>query len=93
MSGRLIKKELEGVLAWAKEKAHDESNPPWAWFQYMKLIEATETVLQSLGSTITTGSLQQSVQRQGNVYQLKASTSPQDNAQSHQPEERPLLPM
>jgi len=30
------------VMAWARDKLRAGEEPPWAWYQYMKLIEALE---------------------------------------------------
>lgn len=38
-------KELETVLAWAKARLAGGSQPPWAWYQLMKLHETTEKLL------------------------------------------------
>lgn len=74
--------ELTRVLEWAKEKAHDGSEPPWAWFQYMKLIEVTEAILAG-ATTITEVNLPQSALRLGNALQLVVCKDPQDSSQSH----------
>ena len=34
-----MQNELESIRAWAKAKIADGTEPPWAWYQYMKLIE------------------------------------------------------
>lgn len=39
-------KELKIVLAWVTEKLRgDTSDPPWTWYQYMKLREVMTHVL------------------------------------------------
>lgn len=37
--------ELKAVRDWAKEKIQDGSEPPWAWYQYMKLVETIDAIL------------------------------------------------
>lgn len=39
-----IQHELETVLHWAKSKLATGQEPPWAWYQYMKLIEAIQEI-------------------------------------------------
>ena len=80
----VTKYELEKILDWAREKTHSGSEPPWAFYQYMKLQEAIDYILKGMETTNPTVSLPQSVKRQGNVFQLSASTSLQDSAQHHQ---------
>lgn len=36
--------ELDFVLQWAKLKLQAGQEPPWAWYQYMKLVEAIEAI-------------------------------------------------
>lgn len=43
--------ELERVRDWAKEKIRDGSEPPWAWYQYMKLVETTDAILDGMAAT------------------------------------------
>ncbi len=37
--------ELRKVRDWAKARIDAGSEPPWAWFQYMKLIETLDAIL------------------------------------------------
>lgn len=42
--------DLEEMRAWADEKiAGDE--PPWAWYQYMKLRETLDAILAGMAAT------------------------------------------
>ncbi len=52
-----IEEKIEDVLFWAKETLRECEEPPWLWYQYMKLKEALEA-LQSggIGLTIRVGS-------------------------------------
>ena len=45
--------QLEAVRDWAKEKIESGKEPPWAWFQYMKLVETLDTILCGRASVIT----------------------------------------
>ncbi len=39
-----IESQLDDILAWAKEKLADGKEPPWSWYQFMKLREAIEAI-------------------------------------------------
>jgi len=43
---------------WADEKIKGGQEPPWAWFQYMKLIETIDAISESIGVTTTENSQQ-----------------------------------
>jgi len=36
--------ELQRVRQWAHDKIDAGSEPPWAWYQYMKLIETIDAL-------------------------------------------------
>ncbi len=36
--------ELTKIRAWAKSKIDAGNEPPWAWYQYMKLVEAIDAI-------------------------------------------------
>jgi hypothetical protein len=40
-----MNEKLEEVRAWAKDKIASGDEPPWAWYQYMKLIETIDAIL------------------------------------------------
>jgi len=44
--------DLEKVLNWSKEKLRAGQEPPWAWYQYMKLREVLEEILASRNVTL-----------------------------------------
>lgn len=44
------KAELERVREWANEKLAAGEEPPWAWYQYMKLTEALDEILQGMAA-------------------------------------------
>ena len=69
--------ELEKVLEWASEKLAAGQEPPWAWYQYMKLCETLEAILAGMDAT-TTESSQQSAQHSEKHLQLVDSTDAQD---------------
>ncbi len=78
-----MREELEQVREWADAKIASGQEPPWAWFQYMKLRETLDGILAGLDS-VTTESSQQSAPHQGTHLQLVADTDSQDNA-PHRP--------
>lgn len=85
---------LEAVLDWAKEKIAAGAEPPWAWFQYMKLIETLDAILNSQASVITKESSQQLASHQAIHLRLVVAKHQRDTVQSHPgPFELPLLPM
>ena len=85
--------DLERVRDWAKDKLHGGSEPPWAWYQYMKLVETTEAILDGMAATSPTASLQQSAPRREMCLRLVDSTD-QNKPQSHRARRRPpQMPM
>lgn len=86
--------ELERVRDWAKDKLQGDSEPPWAWYQYMKLVETTDAILDGMAATSPTASLQQSAPRQEMPLRLVEATYPQDTAQSRRARRHPpQMPM
>lgn len=39
--------DLVRVRDWAQERINSGEEPPWAWFQYMKLVETADAILAS----------------------------------------------
>ena len=85
-----MREELQKVRDWANEKLATGEEPPWAWFQYMKL---RETLDQILAGQDATTSLPESAKRPGAPLRLVGEAYPQDNAPHHQPEPPITLPM
>jgi len=77
-----MREELEQVREWANAKIASGQEPPWAWFQYMKLRESLDGILAGMDS-VTTESLQQSAPHSGTHLRLVGDTGPQDNAPRH----------
>ncbi len=69
-----MRDELERVRSWAKEKLATCEEPPWAFFQYMKLVEATTAILD--GMAATTDHSPQSEPRTGTHLRLVANQYP-----------------
>jgi hypothetical protein len=87
-----IENELVRVKEWAQDKAQRGSEPPWAWYQLMKLVEAINAIQSGMASTTTESSLQLEA-RQGKLIQLKVAKCSRDNAQPHPSETTVPLPM
>jgi hypothetical protein len=51
--------ELQRVRQWAHDKIDAGSEPPWAWYQYMKLIETIDAIFQGAEVTVTMDNSQQ----------------------------------
>lgn len=84
---------LQEVRNWAKAKIDARQEPPWAWYQYMKLIETCDAILASMNVTVKTASSQQSGPPQGNVIPLAGAKSHRDTAQPRPDNEHPQMPM
>ena len=93
MDQKLVREKLEDIRMWAQAKVEAGSDPPWAWYQYMKLIEAANAILKGMDATATMASSQQSAKLPGTHLRLVGAIGSQDNAQPHQPETPTLLPM
>lgn len=93
MEKNIKPEDLQEVLVWAKNKAHSGSEPPWAWFQYMKLIETLEAVLKGINSTSPTGNLLPQGARPENGLRLVDLNFQQGISQPHQDKIEPQLPM
>lgn len=87
-----MRDELEKVLAWANEKIATGQEPPWAWYQYMKLRETVESILAGM-DVVTTESSPQSAEHPGKHLRLVDSTGQQDSVRRHPPGLPTQLPM
>ena len=76
--------DLDRIRQWAKEKIAQGSEPPWAWYQYMKLIEAIQSLQAGMAASITqTENSPQSTEHPGAHLRLVDSTDRLDNARRH----------
>lgn len=90
----MTKAELERVLAWTNEKLATGSEPPWAWFQYMKLQENLEAIISSMeASSPQTANSPQLGGRLERRLQLVDSTYSQDTALHHPSDDPVQMPM
>lgn len=86
-------KELKIIREWAKNKIASGAEPPWAWYQYMKLIETTDAILTGMDSVTPKENLQQSEQRLETHLRLVDATYQPDNAPPHSDIGNVPLPM
>lgn len=49
----MTRDQLLQVRAWADEKIATGTEPPWAWYQYMKLRETMDAILAGMDATAT----------------------------------------
>lgn len=76
---RVAKRDLGRIREWAQEKIKAGSEPPWAWYQYMKLVEAAGAILEGI-TIVTTESSQQSESQQGTQPRLVEATYRKDTS-------------
>ena len=86
-------KQLRDVRDWAKNKIASGAEPPWAWYQYMKLIEAADAILTGMDCVTPKENLQQSEPRPGTHLRLVGATYLPDNAPLRPETETIPLPM
>jgi hypothetical protein len=85
--------KLRDVRDWAKSKIATGIEPPWAWYQYMKLIETVDAILGGEKTAIPMENSRQSDMRSETHLQLVDSKYQQDTSQSHPDDWRDKLPM
>ena len=44
LTEKTMQSELERIRDWAKDKLQSGNEPPWAWYQYMKLVETADSM-------------------------------------------------
>ncbi len=88
-----IRPDLERIREWADSKIASGQEPPWAWYQYMKLRETLDAILGGMDAVSPTGNLLQSEPRPESGLRLVASNAPQDTAQRRRAETPTQLPM
>ena len=69
----------------AIEKLSTGSEPPWVWYQLMKLREASEALMAGMDATQPMVGLQGLEQRRGAGFRLVGATDPQQTVQ-HRPD-------
>jgi tetrahydrodipicolinate N-succinyltransferase len=74
---------LQEIRQWAKDKIASGQEPPWAWYQYMKLIETVDAILAGMDCVNPRENLPQLEQHQDARLRLVDSTYQRDTAQFH----------
>jgi hypothetical protein len=90
----MTRAELERVREWALQKIATGEEPPWAWYQYMKLRETMDAILAGMDTvTPQTENSPREAPRQGTRLRLVEATCSPDTAQHHRADEPVQLPM
>ncbi len=84
--------DLEKIRAWADAKIATGAEPPWSWYQYMKLRETLDAILAGLAAVKPQDSPQSAPHPESGL-RLVASKSQQDIAQHRRAEPPVQLPM
>ena len=84
--------DLRRVREWADAKITAAEEPPWAWYQYMKLRETLDSILDGMAATRPEGLLQPEP-RSGKHLRLVGSENSQDTSPHHPSEISVRLPM
>ena len=88
------REDLERVRAWALAKIATGEEPPWAWYQYMKLRETLDAILTGMDAAMPqTESSPQEAHRSGKHLQLVGARYSPDTAPPRQSETPVPLPM
>jgi len=90
----MTRDEINTVREWAHSKIATGEEPPWAWYQYMKLIEALDAITSGMDAvTPHEEGSPGSAERRGNGRLRVVSGDHQENAQ-RRPDPKPVqLPM
>lgn len=86
-----IDHHLQECRDWAKAKLKTRKEPPWSWYQLMKLIETIDAILE--GRSVKKAGSQESDQRRETSLRLVDSDDPQDTAPRLPEKIRVHLPM
>jgi hypothetical protein len=90
----MTRAELERVREWALQKLATGEEPPWAWYQYMKLRETLDAILGGIDAvTPQTENSPREVQRRGTRLRLVEATNLPGTAQHHRADVPVQLPM
>ena len=83
--------DLKRIRAWAQDRIAQNCEPPWAWYQYMKLIETLDAICA--GAAVTTESSQRSHPHRDGHLRLVGAADPQSAAQPRPADSPICLPM
>lgn len=78
-----INRKLDDVLEWANQKLADGQEPPWSWYQFMKLRESIEAIRTGVMVAAISENSPQSVERPASAHPPKACIVPLDTARHH----------
>jgi len=78
ISDRQMRPTLNQVRNWAQSKIRTGNEPPWAWYQYMKLIETADAILDGMDAVSPTVNLRSVEAHQESDLPPKGSTTEQD---------------
>lgn len=87
-----IDQQLCDVRSWAKSMLATGAEPPWSWYQYMKLVETLDAILASRATTTTADSPQPEPPL-GKHLRLVGRDDPQESVPHHPVGIEVLLPM
>ncbi len=78
----MTREQLERVREWAIARLATGEEPPWAWYQYMKLRETLDAILDGMAATRPLG-LPELALHSGAGLRLVASNDRQESARHH----------
>jgi hypothetical protein len=78
----MTREQLQEIRDWANAKIATGEEPPWAWYQYMKLRETLDAILDGMAATKPLGSPELEL-RSGAGLRLVASTDRRESARPH----------
>lgn len=87
--------ELERVLAWAKSRLQGGEEPPWTFYELMKLAEALEALLAGMDAGAPmpqTASSPATAPRRGAHLRLVATATPPDTVRRRRRPPPVILP-
>ncbi len=79
----MTRAELQKILDWTYDKLATGAEPPWAWYQYMKLRETLEAIISGMEAATPTKSSPLSEPHSESSLRLVVDNDPQDSAQHH----------
>jgi hypothetical protein len=80
----MTKADLERIRDLIVERLATGSEPPWVWYQLMKLREASEALMDGMEARLPTGGLQAPGFSRGASLQVVGTADQQESAQRHQ---------
>jgi hypothetical protein len=85
--------QLKRLRDWAREGIRSEGTPPWAWYQYVKLMETIDALVAGAEAPSQTASLLPEGARSETHLRLVGASDLLDSALRHQPDSSVPLPM